>query len=175
MKSTSNGHLEGTSAGMGVPEDDAISEPTGRNDKRTLAWRRLEHVHVNWKGSLTTRINNNDLSLNLEAVKENLEKLEKALVGKLIGRRVPFAVLLNELKKKCAFIGDFHLIMFGDDCFTCIFKSMKARDAILLGGPWNVAWYIMGLDKWSPTFSPDSLDGLFAPVWIWFPKLPLLY
>ncbi|KAI0516109.1 hypothetical protein KFK09_008781 [Dendrobium nobile] len=41
------------------------------------------------------------------------------------------------------------------------------------GGPWFVGGNIIGLDKWTPSFNPESLKGLSAPVWILMPCLPL--
>ncbi|KAL0926286.1 hypothetical protein M5K25_002503 [Dendrobium thyrsiflorum] len=40
-------------------------------------------------------------------------------------------------------------------------------------GLWYVGGRIVGMDKWSPSFAPDSFKGLTAPVWIRFPCLPL--
>ncbi|XP_020682076.2 uncharacterized protein LOC110099311 [Dendrobium catenatum] len=33
----------------------------------------------------------------------------------------------------------------------------------------------MGLDRWTPHFSPESMEGLSSPVWIRLPNLPLQY
>ncbi|XP_020686286.1 uncharacterized protein LOC110102323 [Dendrobium catenatum] len=41
------------------------------------------------------------------------------------------------------------------------------------GGPWFIGGNIIGLDKWSPSFIPESLKGLSAPVLIRMPCLPL--
>ncbi|XP_020693500.1 uncharacterized protein LOC110107569 [Dendrobium catenatum] len=46
-------------------------------------------------------------------------------------------------------------------------------EAILCEGPWFVRGHIVGIDKWSPNFSTNSLKGLSAPVWIRLPNLPL--
>jgi len=32
---------------------------------------------------------------------------------------------------------------------------------------------VVGLDKWSPTFSPYSLDGIFSPIWVRLSHLSL--
>ncbi|KAL0917344.1 hypothetical protein M5K25_012399 [Dendrobium thyrsiflorum] len=34
---------------------------------------------------------------------------------------------------------------------------------------------IIGMEKWSPISSPNSLHGLHSPIWIRFPQLPLIY
>ncbi|XP_020705175.1 uncharacterized protein LOC110116068 [Dendrobium catenatum] len=46
-------------------------------------------------------------------------------------------------------------------------------EEVLSGGPWYIGGHIVGLDRWSPSFSPLSLKGLTAPVWIRFPLLSL--
>ncbi|XP_020686134.2 uncharacterized protein LOC110102231 [Dendrobium catenatum] len=45
----------------------------------------------------------------------------------------------------------------------------------LNGGPWNVGGHIVGMDKWSPLFNPNSFKGITASVWIHLPCLPLYY
>ncbi|KAI0488460.1 hypothetical protein KFK09_028293 [Dendrobium nobile] len=49
----------------------------------------------------------------------------------------------------------------------------EAVEEILEGGPWYIGGSIIGLDKWSPNFSPETLKGLTAPIWIRLPCLPL--
>ncbi|XP_028550871.1 uncharacterized protein LOC114579679 [Dendrobium catenatum] len=49
----------------------------------------------------------------------------------------------------------------------------EAVEEILEGGPWYIGGNIIGLDKWSPNFSPETLKGLTAPIWIRLPCLPL--
>ncbi|XP_028549771.1 uncharacterized protein LOC110108706 [Dendrobium catenatum] len=63
----------------------------------------------------------------------------------------------------------------GYDCFVCLFSSVEARDAVLCGGPWFIGGNIVGLDRWTPSFSPASMEGLSSPVWIRMPNLPLQY
>ncbi|XP_020696592.2 uncharacterized protein LOC110109738, partial [Dendrobium catenatum] len=40
-------------------------------------------------------------------------------------------------------------------------------------GPWYIGNHIIGMDRWSPSFSIDLLKGITSPVWIRFPGLPL--
>ncbi|KAL0922787.1 hypothetical protein M5K25_006805 [Dendrobium thyrsiflorum] len=60
-------------------------------------------------------------------------------------------------------------------CFLCIFQNLETRDTILKGGPWTVAGNIIALDRWSPSFSIDQMNGLSALIWVRFLKLPLMY
>ncbi|KAL0902929.1 hypothetical protein M5K25_028385 [Dendrobium thyrsiflorum] len=115
------------------------------------------------------------VTLNMEYVHANLVRLERGLVGKLFGCRLPFFVLRNELKRKWSIFGEFQLISGSPNAFICLFESVEAQDAILLVGSWVVGGFIISLDRWSYSFSPQSLVGLSSPVWIRLPSLPLLY
>ncbi|XP_020682361.1 uncharacterized protein LOC110099517 [Dendrobium catenatum] len=55
----------------------------------------------------------------------------------------------------------------------CSFKSSEVVDEILNGGPWYVNRSIVGMDKWTPEFDPNSFKGISAPIWIRLPCLPL--
>ncbi|KAI0519785.1 hypothetical protein KFK09_007246 [Dendrobium nobile] len=48
-------------------------------------------------------------------------------------------------------------------------------EEVLSGGPWYIGNHIVGMDKWSSSFSPESQKGITSPVWIHFPCLPLSY
>lgn len=110
-----------------------------------------------------------------EAVEENTERLNAALVGRIIGRKVSYTTCSLEFKRLWSFADTFTLMYFTNGCFICIFSSTDARDAVLAKGPWFVSNQLLGLDKWSPDFDPITMDGLQTPIWIRFPNLPLLY
>lgn len=101
--------------------------------------------------------------------------LERAVVGKILGRRASYFLLKSEIQRQWGRFGEFHLTMLGYDCFVCIFVSTEARDAMLCGGPWFIGGDIVGLDRWTPSFSLESMEGLSSPVWIRLPNLPLQY
>ncbi|KAK8948581.1 hypothetical protein KSP39_PZI006115 [Platanthera zijinensis] len=113
--------------------------------------------------------------MDAELVHQAMGRFEFALVGQLLGRRLPFHYLLTELQRRWLPHGDFQLIMLSGDCFTCVFNSAEARDGVLMGGPWYVNGFLVGLNVWSRTFSPSSLSGLSSPLWVRLPCLPLIY
>lgn len=115
------------------------------------------------------------VQMDMDAARQSMGRFKHAVVGKLLGRRLPFHYLLAELTRRWQQFGDFQLIMLSADCFTCIFKSAEARDGVLLGGPWYINGFIIGLDEWSSAFSPSSLSGLSSPLWVRLPGLPLIY
>ncbi|XP_028554179.1 uncharacterized protein LOC114580518 [Dendrobium catenatum] len=71
--------------------------------------------------------------------------------------------------------GGFHITSLGLDWFMCSFQSQEAMEEVLNGGPWYVGGFVIGLDKWTPNFSPYSLDGISSPTWVRLPHLPLHY
>ncbi|KAL0919934.1 hypothetical protein M5K25_009025 [Dendrobium thyrsiflorum] len=115
------------------------------------------------------------ISLNLDTARENVRRFDSALVGCLLGRRIPFGVVKTELFRQWGPRGLSQISPLGNDCFLCRFASMEARTNILLGGPWFVAGHIIGIDRWSPALSPSNLRGFSSPVWIRLPNLPLEY
>ncbi|KAL0906199.1 hypothetical protein M5K25_024673 [Dendrobium thyrsiflorum] len=110
-----------------------------------------------------------------EAIESNMKKLEFAVVGKILGKKMSYSFIQTELQRKWKRFGDFKFLLFGRVSFICIFSSLGAREAVLNGGPWNIAGHMVGLSKWAPDFDPESMNGLFSPVWVRFPNLPLIY
>ncbi|PKU70998.1 Uncharacterized protein MA16_Dca020986 [Dendrobium catenatum] len=111
----------------------------------------------------------------IEAVQSNIAKLDRAIVAKVMGRRIAFNYLLTELKKRWFHFGEFELVTIAPNTFICVFQSSEARDAVLSGGPWIVGGNIIGMDRWSPSATPNSLHGLHSPIWIRIPQLSLMY
>ncbi|KAI0524652.1 hypothetical protein KFK09_004030 [Dendrobium nobile] len=111
----------------------------------------------------------------IEAIRSNIAKLDRALVPKVLGRRISFPLQLNELKRRWYQFVEFDVIAIAPNSFICLFASPEARDAILMSRPWIIAGNIIGMDKWSPNSSPNSLHGMHSPIWIRLPQLPLIY
>ncbi|XP_020704284.1 uncharacterized protein LOC110115410 [Dendrobium catenatum] len=111
----------------------------------------------------------------ISLVQDNIAKLELAIVAKLMGRRISFPFLLEELKCRWSHFGEFEIITIGPNTAICIFQSSAARDAVISSGPWIIAGNIIGLDRWDSSCSPNSLHGLRSPIWIRLPQLPLIY
>ncbi|KAL0911990.1 hypothetical protein M5K25_017930 [Dendrobium thyrsiflorum] len=96
-------------------------------------------------------------------------------VGKILSKRVSFAWLKGELSRQWSPIGEFQLITIPPNYFICIFRSPDARDIILRGGPWIVARSIIGLHRWTSSFSLEDMKGFPSPIWVCFPQIPLMY
>ncbi|XP_020687894.2 uncharacterized protein LOC110103492, partial [Dendrobium catenatum] len=109
----------------------------------------------------------------MENVLENSRKLTNALVIKVFGDNIPFYVINSELRRQWSGFGNFRLTMLGKDWVLCSCENAEIMDSILYEGPWFVKGHIVGIDKWTTSFSTNSLKGLSALVWIRLPNLPL--
>ncbi|PKU86791.1 Uncharacterized protein MA16_Dca020953 [Dendrobium catenatum] len=103
----------------------------------------------------------------------NSHVLRNSLVIKVLGSNIPFPICSRELRNQWSKFGKFHLTTLSLDWILCSFFNSDAMDEVLEGGPWFIGGNIIGLDKWSPNFSPESLKGLTTPIWIRLPCLPL--
>ncbi|XP_020704682.1 uncharacterized protein LOC110115708 [Dendrobium catenatum] len=104
---------------------------------------------------------------------ENAKILHNSLVAKIFGKDIPPHIVAWELRRQWAQYGQFHFTSLGMGWFLCSFKREEAFEEIISGGPWFVNGHIVGMEKWTPGFSPSSLKGLTSPVWIRLPQLPL--
>ncbi|XP_020703924.1 uncharacterized protein LOC110115130 [Dendrobium catenatum] len=68
------------------------------------------------------------------------------------------------------FFNDFHKVVFQHVHRRC---NKEAIEEVLNGGAWYVGGFFIGLDKWTPNFSPYSLNGISSPIWVHLPHLPL--
>ncbi|KAL0916066.1 hypothetical protein M5K25_013549 [Dendrobium thyrsiflorum] len=82
-----------------------------------------------------------------QEIHQNIKKLEFALVGKILGKKLSYTFIHSELKKRWNRFGEFKFMLMGGVSFICIFSTLGARDAVLNGGPWTIAGRLMGLSK----------------------------
>ncbi|KAL0927770.1 hypothetical protein M5K25_001978 [Dendrobium thyrsiflorum] len=106
-------------------------------------------------------------------VEANTSKLKLSIVVKVFGRPIPIHIISNELRRQWSVYGKFHLTILGGGWILCSFFSEDVLEKVLIGGPWFVNGHIVGMYRWSPEFSTDSLKGLSSPVWVRMPNLPL--
>ncbi|KAI0508052.1 hypothetical protein KFK09_014186 [Dendrobium nobile] len=111
--------------------------------------------------------------LNADKEAENSRILKNSIVIKVLGNNVPFPMCSVELRRQWSKYGGFHLTSLGMNWILCSFKSSEVVDEILNGGPWYVNRCIVGMDKWTPEFDPNSFKGISAPIWIRLSCLPL--
>ncbi|XP_020692234.1 uncharacterized protein LOC110106626 [Dendrobium catenatum] len=141
-----------------------------------FAWNKVQNVPL---GKMTRdqfiTMDGTTIEPEIDSVKDNIAKLDMAIVAKLMGRRISFPFLIKELKRRWFHFGEFEVVTIDPNTFICIFQSHETRDVVLSSGPWIIAGNIIGMDRWDSTCSPNSLHGLRSSIWIRLPQLPLIY
>ncbi|KAL0925334.1 hypothetical protein M5K25_003655 [Dendrobium thyrsiflorum] len=99
-------------------------------------WQRPEHIQiVQAKENIAISKDGVMVDLYMEAVNENIQLLDRVVVGRILGKRLPYFVLSSEIKFQWGRFGEYQLSTIRQDCFVCIFSSLEARDVVLCGGP----------------------------------------
>ncbi|XP_020688076.1 uncharacterized protein LOC110103626 [Dendrobium catenatum] len=126
-----------------------------------------------WLKKSHKRISDSDWNFG-SAGKYNIT-LQKALVVKAFGENFSSFMVNVELRRQWLHLGKFKMTWLGNGWCLCLFEEEEAVELVLANGPWYVKGNIIGVDRWSQSFSPNSLKGLTAPVWVRMQNLPLLY
>ncbi|KAI0519683.1 hypothetical protein KFK09_007138 [Dendrobium nobile] len=115
------------------------------------------------------------IAIKLNAEKEilNSQMLKFFIFIKVIGNNISFPMCSVELRRHWSKFENFHMMSLGMNWILCSFKSEEAMDEVLNDGPWYVGGYIVGIDKWSSSFNPNSFKCITAPMWIPLPCFPL--
>ncbi|KAL0923914.1 hypothetical protein M5K25_004701 [Dendrobium thyrsiflorum] len=158
----------------GIIEDGEIIKDDCVNNEVITAWKKPQHIKLSFDNALKEMSDDGiAVKLNLEMEQRNSQVLKNSLVIKVLGNKVAFPVCSVELRRQWGKFGKFHLTTLGMNWILCSFENSEAMEEVLGGGPWYVGGRIIGMDKWSPSFAPDSFKGLTARVWVRFPCLPL--
>ncbi|PKU72700.1 RNA exonuclease 1 [Dendrobium catenatum] len=136
-------------------------------------WIKKPHIKINLSNIHDDIEDANVVKLDMEKEKSNIQVLSNSLVVKILGKNLPFSKCAIEVRKQWMKYGGFHITLLGLDWLLCSFQSHEAMEEVLNGGPWFIGGFVVGLDKWSPNFSPNSLDGVSCPIWVRLPHLPL--
>ncbi|KAI0522547.1 hypothetical protein KFK09_004927 [Dendrobium nobile] len=161
--------------------ESTLNEPVVPNDPNTRkfvennsVWYKKQNIKVDSLdlGSFLTE-DGKGIKLLAEKELENVKRLEKALVVKIFGDEIPFHRVSLDLRRQWNGFGKFHITGLRCGWMLCSFEDSVVVENILSGGPWWVRGQVVGLDKWSTSFNPNSLKGISAPVWIRLPNLPL--
>ncbi|XP_020693470.2 uncharacterized protein LOC110107536 [Dendrobium catenatum] len=137
-------------------------------------WTKKNNINVselNFKNDITDC--DNVVKIHIPKEQKNSVNLQNSIAIKVFDTNVPFHLICSELKRQWAQFGKFNLTILGLGWVLCVFDEKNALDFVLSSGPWYVKNNIIGMDKWSSTFSPSSLKLLTSPVWIRLPNLPL--
>ncbi|KAI9086987.1 hypothetical protein K1719_031148 [Acacia pycnantha] len=129
------------------------------------------------QGDVSIGLNGNIPTVNFAShVLDTLnKKMGLAVVVKLLGRRVGYRHLRNQIQNLWKPTGHLKLIDIDDDCFLVKFQEDLDFQNALLNGPWMIFGHYLTVQPWSPSFRPQ--DHVINQVigWIRLPKLPARY
>ncbi|XP_061373833.1 uncharacterized protein LOC133316111, partial [Gastrolobium bilobum] len=98
---------------------------------------------------------------------------EKALIVKLLGKKIGVEFMKKKINVLWARKGKINVTDIGNDFFVVQFSEKDDLNFALNGGPWIVLGHYLSLRKWEPTFRPNS-DGIAKiAAWIRLPDIPI--
>ncbi|KAJ8755067.1 hypothetical protein K2173_016666 [Erythroxylum novogranatense] len=109
-----------------------------------------------------------------EPFKNLLDKLwEKAVMVKLLGRRIGYRLLKNRLISMWNLSGSLKVIDLENDFFLVNLLNTDYYLTALTKGPWVIFGHALAVQPWTPTFRPSQGKVEKAVVWVCFPDLPV--
>lgn len=117
-------NMDSTQSGEAIEKDTYPSPPSmDHGDKErasrpnpTNPWTMKEFVKLNLiDRNSVLATDGNSINLGMKSTVGNIVKLESAVVGKLLGKKLPYFLLLHDLKCKWGYVGNFKLILIALD------------------------------------------------------------
>lgn len=93
------------------------------------------------------------------------------MIVKVLGKKVNFKLLENEIRRSWVKEGTFKITDMGDDFYLVQLSSMEDYRHALFEEPWKVADHCSIVQIWRPFFSLDASISKKVVVWIRIPKL----
>ena len=106
---------------------------------------------------------------------QGCQEWHNTLVGFFLGRRLPYSLVHKATSKFWDKAGLINTLATDQGTYFFQFSSAAELEAVLEGGPWNVAGKPIILQKWSPSLSIDKNKVSRVPVWVCFYNVPLEY
>ncbi|KAI9077148.1 hypothetical protein K1719_040970 [Acacia pycnantha] len=103
------------------------------------------------------------------------KKMGLAVVIKLLGRKIGFRPLRNQLQNLWKPTSQIKIIDLHDDCFLVKFQDDLDYQNALLSGPWVIFGHYLSVQPWTPSFKPQNYVINQVMGWIRLPKLPARY
>ncbi|XP_061368988.1 uncharacterized protein LOC133311877, partial [Gastrolobium bilobum] len=98
---------------------------------------------------------------------------EKALIVKLLGKKIGVEFMKKKINVLWARKGKINVTDIGNDFFVVQFSEKDDLNFALNGGPWIVLGHYLSLRKWEPTFRPNSAGIAKIAAWIRLPDIPI--
>lgn len=99
--------------------------------------------------------------------------MEKDFSFNLLGKKVNFKVLENNLTRKWSKKGSIPLVDMADGYFLVHFMATEDYNLALFEGPWLVADHYLIVQRWVPIFLQNAEQPKKVAVWVRIPRLPL--
>ncbi|KAI9073708.1 hypothetical protein K1719_044332 [Acacia pycnantha] len=103
------------------------------------------------------------------------KRMGLAVVVKLLGRKMGYRQLRNQLHNLWKPTGQIKLIDLDEDCFLVRFQDDLDYQNALLSGPWVIFGHYLTVQPWTPSFKPQNHVINHVMGWIRLPKLPARY
>ncbi|XP_061354018.1 uncharacterized protein LOC133298705 [Gastrolobium bilobum] len=98
---------------------------------------------------------------------------EKALIVKLLGKKIGVEFMKKKINVLWARKGKINVTDIGNDFFVVQFSEKDDLNFALNGGPWIVLGHYLSLRKWEPTFRLNSAGIAKIAAWIRLPDIPI--
>ncbi|XP_061364296.1 uncharacterized protein LOC133307757 [Gastrolobium bilobum] len=98
---------------------------------------------------------------------------EKALIVKLLGKKIGVEFMKKKINVLWARKGKINVTDIGNDFFVVQFSEKDDLNFALNGGPWIVLGHYLSLRKWELTFRPNSAGIAKIAAWIRLPDIPI--
>ncbi|KAI9108931.1 hypothetical protein K1719_020236 [Acacia pycnantha] len=103
------------------------------------------------------------------------KRMGLAVVVKLLGRKMGYRQLRNQLQNLWKPANQIKLIDLDEDCFLVRFQDDMDYQNALLSGPWVIFGHYLTVQPWTPSFKPHNHVINHVMGWIRLPKLPARY
>ncbi|XP_061356962.1 uncharacterized protein LOC133301348 [Gastrolobium bilobum] len=113
------------------------------------------------------------LILSAEEHKRDCEQWRKALIIKLLGKRISPRFLLTRLRKSWNLVSSFEAIDLDNGFLFLRFQEDGDYRHVLEEGPWIVNDHCVVVQRWRPFFDPYDESVTKLAVWISVPGLPI--
>lgn len=115
------------------------------------------------------------VKISKETIKEACRPWKKAIIVKLLGKRLGLQFFKNRLLKLWCPKGDMEMIDLDNDYFLLQFSDHTDMGKILENGPWMILGHYLIIQRWHPEFFPCEDELKRVAVWLRVPGLPIEY
>ncbi|XP_061337779.1 uncharacterized protein LOC133284726 [Gastrolobium bilobum] len=112
-------------------------------------------------------------TFSLEEHKSDCEIWRKALIIKMLGKRIGTIFLMSRLVRLWCLVGPHELIDLDNGYLLLRFQDDSDYRHVLEEGPWIVNDHYVTVQRWRPFFDPYDKDFRKLAMWVRIPGLPI--